>query len=235
MTLNECLKEQVWPVLESQGFTYFAEGRAWRAHRDRIDLVSFLSNSRPSAFQPGSAVRSFSVHLGCHLLYIPCHVGPQVTKEALDVFLPDETLCQFRTLMPTAHRPPRDSWMISAQGRNLAFSVAEALAQLQSQGLSWFTRFASPEAILGVLTHTAPGPLEGLWGDATEPGPLRSYYTGYTALHVRRPLLAQEHLGIAAGASAYFTQVLDTLKRDLQTAIDGVRKADGTAKTQGTK
>jgi hypothetical protein len=81
------------------------------------------------------------------------------------------------------------------------------------QAFPWFTRFSDDFEILRTLLEEKEEN-NGTHGFGASPSPARSYLTGYTALFLRKPALAVEHLDKAL-ASGCYRRVEAQLKADL--------------------
>jgi len=227
--VNREIKARIWPLLRARGFEVFSSRSAWRHLSDRIEVVNFQSFNSYLADGLGCTTFSFSVNLGSYLLFIPHHLEPSRIKDKNGRLLPEEYDCPFRGILSSSisqpiPRPDNDIWCIDESGANLAASMQDVSDGLINRGLAWFAQFEQPAAVLRILRNN-PERRPQLFGFGNNPSPIRHYFSGYVALHLREFTTAIEHLRCAQGTGR-FASVNERLTKDIERALQEVTLAN---------
>jgi len=216
-SVNREIRERIKPLLKDAGFSLFTSRTAWRYGVNRIDVVNFQSFNSYLAGGVGCTTYSFALNLGCYLTCIPYPHGGDRPKQKEGRLIPQEYECHFRRPLNKSISQPefprKNIWYVDPDGRHLSPAISDAALTIATQAFPWFQRFSDDfEALRTLLKEKEEN--NGTHGFGANPSPMRSYLIAYTALTLRRPDLAVEHLDKAL-ASGCFCKVEAQLKASL--------------------
>jgi hypothetical protein len=215
--VNREIRSIIWAELKTAGFNSFSTRTAWRHGPDTVDVLNFQSFNSYNADILGVTTFSFSVNLGCFLQYVPPRWPPKVKDGR---FLPTESECQFRgRLHPQISqrgKVAKDVWAVDEKGQNLTWCMRDVAQQIPS-ALQWFRRLERKEEVLNVLLAQNES-MSALWGFGANPSPVRSYLSGYVALHLGQDKLARAKLQEAI-SSKCFADLFSSVEGAVQRAL----------------
>ncbi len=213
--VNKQIREHIRPGLKNNGFTVFTSRSAWRYRKDRIDVINFQSFNSYLAESLGCTTYSFSVNLGCYLTYIPQQRLNMKAKNGL--LLPAEYDCPLRGRLKRRFRQSelrrKDIWYIDDKGRYLTRCMQDVNEQIQRAAFPWFDKLGSDKHILRILLEE-PEDTQGVWGFGANPSPIRSFLSGFVALHLGQYVTAKEKLR-EVYESECFLDLKDLVKQEM--------------------
>jgi hypothetical protein len=216
-SVNKEIRERIKPLLKDAGFSQFTSRTGWRYATNRIDVVNFQSFSSYLASRVGCTTYSFALNLGCYLTYIPYPYGASRPIQKEGRLIPKEYECPFRRPLNKSISQPefprKNIWYVDPDGRFLGPAISDAALMIVKKAFPWFERFSDDSEVLRTLLKEKQED-GGTHGFGANPSPARSYLTGYTALFLRNPALAVEHLDKALASGCYH-KVEAQLKADL--------------------
>lgn len=211
--VNKSIREKIKPLLEEQGFSKFTPRSAWRYRNNRINVINFQSFNSYLAESIGCTTFSFSVNLGCFLLYVPRRVKNM--KDNGGELVPKEYECQFRSRLQRTFEQKelnrKDIWYIGHKGEYVNDSIEDVSKQIQQIAIPWFERLESDREILRILKGNSED-MKTLWGFGANPSPIRSLLTGYVALEVNEKELAKKKL-MEAIKSGCFNNITNDINK----------------------
>ena len=210
-SVNKAIREIIKPILEENGFTQFTARSAWRYRNNRIDVINFQSFNSYLADSIGCTTYSFSVNLGCFLLYIP---DKKWIKAKDDILNPPEYSCHLRGRLFRTYEQKeldrKDIWYIDPKGSYLSKSLEDVRRQIEEKAFPWYACLASDVEILHILKENDENKI--LWGFGNNPSPKRSFITAYVALHLDQKALAKQKINEVIRSGCY-SNLLDELKK----------------------
>ncbi|MBK9586509.1 MAG: DUF4304 domain-containing protein [Alphaproteobacteria bacterium] len=214
--VNRSIKEKIRPYLKDCGFSHDTGRTFWRFSETRTEIVNFQSFNTALAESVGCTTYSFSVRLGYLNSVFPVFLryleNKKTTKDGHA--LASESGCPFRcTLKRTVPQHigtglfrqkyrRTDIWYIDPEGQFIEPAMNDVREQLEKIALPWFENLQSDERMLDILLHRDED-MDSLWGFGRNPSPMRSYLTGYLALHMGRNALARTHLQAVLDSPAF--------------------------------
>ncbi len=158
--INKLIRSEIWPLLRTQGFTYFESRRAHRFGAWRTDVVEFRSFHARDADEAGVTTFSFRVHLG---IFLPGGADDRFMKrDRHGRSLPQEVRCHYRAMMLTkgdcGRHDPQGIFFIDREGNSTAAVFNEVLAILSDVAADWFREFDNLDRLIGWLDGTIPIP-----------------------------------------------------------------------------
>lgn len=162
--VNRALREMIWPVLKTMGFSRRTQRTAWRDRVGSIQVVNFQSFNSYLAEGLATTTFSFGVNLG--VFYPAIAEGSSVAAFIKDRSRPAEYHCHARNHLgkgiaqpnePVVRRwfDPRprspalgtwvdrpDVWFVLPDGSNVDLVVADALERILGVGIPWLDRLS---------------------------------------------------------------------------------------------
>jgi hypothetical protein len=190
------IDNEIWPAMRQHGFSR-TEGRvAWRTHRDRIDIVEFVTFSSYETQRLRLKPGSFTIEMGCHLKYM---VNPIAYPDDVAAMQAEPSIpaCLFRGNLRRPYMKPigleRHCWPVGVEGVPLERVLSGARQAVLEKGLQWFELLGKPAAVYELLTQRDENML-GLWGFGRPGSPLRVYMLAYAALAAGKMAAARRHM-----------------------------------------
>lgn len=209
--VSSAIKNEVFSLLKTHGFTEFTSRSAWRFTDDRIELINFQSFNAYNAEVLGVTTYSFTVNLGVYLLCIPEQYPLKRKREKV---VPEEYHCHFRGRLTRSFGQSeierRDIWYIDPEGNYLARALEDLTEVIPSVAVPWFAFLRSDQAVLNTLLHEQED-MSRLWGFGNFDSPVRNLFTGFVALHAGERDLAREKLVAASHYEGYRRLTADPL------------------------
>jgi Domain of unknown function (DUF4304) len=182
------IKNEIWPLLQREGFRKFSPKTAWRDTPDQIHVINYQSFNSYLAERVGCTTFSFALNLGIFFRAIPFEYP--VKKGPDPSVKPQEYHCHFRRRLLKEISQPilprRDTWYVEPDGSNLLQCLDDSRMAIERDGLPWFDRFKSLESVLTILMEQEQLPEVF----ATRTSPARKRMIGYIAKRVGRTDLA---------------------------------------------
>lgn len=215
--VSRIIRDISWPFLHNQGFTYFSSRTARRDCDDRIEIINFQSFNSHLAQGIGCTTFSFALNLGIFFSRIP-RPRPIKLEDLSKAFRPEEYHCHFRRQMkktPSVDALKRlDVWSVEPDGSNVEDLVLDATFKIQNDGLPWFERYRSLDAVLEVL-NMDKNPPEGTWGFGALASPNRRLMTEYVHLMRGETRPAIEFLTSVVDFK-YFASIRQVISDDIE-------------------
>jgi hypothetical protein len=222
--VNQAIRSEVRPLLSGAGFSRTTARTFWRYHPDRVDVVNFQSFNSYNAGVLDVTTYSYALNLGCYLRYIPNQYPNARGSERLEGEKPQpkEYDCQMRGRLRRSYseRACSDTqiWYIDSRGTNLDKAVHDTRMVLNRDGLAWFERFTSPQAVCDILTANEDEDMGSLWGFGRPGSPIRTYFLGYAARAAGLVELAQTNL-VHAASTKSFESIRERILSDARRAV----------------
>jgi hypothetical protein len=221
--VNKEIRAEIRPFLKDAGFSEFTSRTAWRYHADRVDVVNFQSFNSYHAETLYVTTYSFSVNLGCYLLYIPDQNlrAPRAAELSRGTLRPQEYECHLRGRLSRGYfdlrKLDRDIWFIDERGSNITKALHDVRLGLTNTGLPWFTQFETPAQVHSILASKEEE-MGSLWGFGRPGSPARRYFLGYTARAAGYAHEARLNLSLAAETPSY-AAISARLREDARSAV----------------